>query len=80
MTTIIGIKLENRIELAEALQKILTRHGCAIKTRLGIPHTISGECTNEGIILLELTDDSLKEIIIEDLKRLKDIEIKHFEF
>ena len=80
MTVIIGIKLENRIELAEELQMILTKFGCSIKTRLGIPHSINGECTNSGIILLELTNDTMKNAIIHDLKRLESIDIKSIEF
>ena len=57
MTTIIGIKVKNRLESAVAVQEILTKYGCIIKTRIGLHKEINGECSPEGLILLEITDD-----------------------
>ncbi len=36
MTTIMGIKLDNRTQTAIEFQQILTNYGCSIKTRLGL--------------------------------------------
>ena len=33
MTTIVGIKTSNRIDNAAAVQQVLTKYGCIIKTR-----------------------------------------------
>ena len=35
-TTIIGVDLENRLETAIEFQKIITEHGCEIRTRIGL--------------------------------------------
>ena len=54
MITILGVALTNREKCAVEFQKILTKHGCDIRTRLGLH---SG-CENSGIILLEIHDDA----------------------
>lgn len=56
-----AIKLENRIDNATLVQNVLTRYGCYIKTRLGIPyHNEDGSCSNSGLIILEIVNkDSL---------------------
>ncbi len=57
-TTIIGINLENRLETSIEFQKILTTFGCEIRTRIGL-HPLSGEvCSNNGIILLEVSGNA----------------------
>ena len=60
MKTIIGVKLENRIETAVDFQAVITTFGCDIKTRLGL-HDIEG-CPNYGIVLLDVADKSQEEL------------------
>lgn len=54
MTTIIGIKLENRSSDALKLQEILTSYGCEIQTRIGLHPMGDYKCHNYGIILIEV--------------------------
>lgn len=54
MTTIIGIKLENRASEAIKLQEILTLYGCEIQTRIGLHPIGEYKCNNYGIILIEV--------------------------
>ena len=54
MTTIIGIKLENRDSDAIKLQEILTLYGCEIQTRIGLHPIGEYKCNNYGIILIEV--------------------------
>lgn len=54
MTTIIGIKLENRSSDAIKLQEILTSYGCEIQTRIGLHPMNDYKCNNYGIILIEV--------------------------
>ncbi len=75
MNTILGIKLEERLENSLKFQKILSEYGCQIKTRLGLHSSENNSCTNWGIIILEFTgnENSLnnfeKEIsVIENIK------------
>ena len=52
MSTIIGIKISNRIEEATKLQEILTNYGCVIKTRIGLHYMVEYKCLNYGIVLM----------------------------
>ncbi len=67
MTTIIGVALEKRRETALEFQKILTEHGCSIRTRIGLHPSENGACTNHGIVLLESEDDT--DGLITELKK-----------
>lgn len=54
MRTIIGIHLKDRADQAQALQEILTRYGCSIKTRIGLHDAAENQCAAGGLILLEV--------------------------
>ena len=56
MENIMLIKSCNRRENIDTVQKTLTDFGCIIKTRLGL-HQAGDSCSNEGLIILQLTDD-----------------------
>lgn len=58
MTVIIGIRLSNRTETSPEFQNVLSKYGCMIKTRIGLHSTCSAVCSNYGIVLLEIIDDS----------------------
>ena len=55
-----------RKEAADKVQKTLTGWGCLIKTRLGLHEGVLGDCTNTGLIILELVGDVKKH---KELKR-----------
>jgi hypothetical protein len=52
--TLLIILVGKRKETAVQVQKVLTAWGCIIKTRLGIHDGVMENCTNEGLIILEL--------------------------
>ncbi|MDM8533718.1 hypothetical protein QUF55_03340 [Clostridiaceae bacterium HSG29] len=52
MRTVMGIEIQNREESAVKVQELLTKHGCIIKTRLGL-HEVQNQCSASGFILLE---------------------------
>lgn len=56
MSTIIGIKVANRIEEANKLQEILTEYGCMIKTRIGLHDMGEYRCLNYGVVLIQVVD------------------------
>lgn len=53
---IMAIKTNSRTSNVDTLQKTLTKFGCSIKMRLGL-HEAGDVCSDEGLILLQLTDD-----------------------
>ncbi len=48
------ILIGSRQDAAETVQKILTGWGCFIKTRLGLHDDVLENCTQSGLIFLEL--------------------------
>jgi hypothetical protein len=57
-TTIIGVKLEDRLECSVKFQKIITEFGCNIRTRIGLHTSYTGMCSNYGIVLLEVCGEA----------------------
>lgn len=52
--SILVILVGNRKESAVKVQQILTGWGCIIKTRLGIHDGVLDNCSDEGLLILEL--------------------------
>lgn len=71
------ILISNRKESAETVQKILTGWGCYIKTRLGIHDGILDNCSESGLIFLELIGENEKhEEIARKLNLVKGVDAK----
>jgi hypothetical protein len=62
--SILVILVGNRKESAVKVQQILTGWGCIIKTRLGIHDGVLDNCSDEGLLILELhgTQDQKNEL------------------
>ena len=80
MTTIIGVKLDNRSQTASEFQSVLTNYGCIIKTRLGIHEASENTCSANGLILLEVIDDAQAEVFEKELLKIKGLETKMMQF
>jgi len=52
--TILLILIGNRKDSAVKVQQVLTAWGCLIKTRLGIHDGILDNCSDQGLLILEL--------------------------
>jgi hypothetical protein len=57
MKTILLILVGNRKESAVQVQKVLTGWGCMIKTRLGIHDGVMENCSDNGLLILELAGE-----------------------
>ncbi|HSV32414.1 MAG TPA: hypothetical protein VLH40_10425 [Atribacteraceae bacterium] len=51
------IKIEARSNQAPKVQEALTKHGCVIRTRLGIHEVSTDFCSEDGLVILELLDN-----------------------
>ena len=62
--TILLVLVGNRKETAVKVQQVLTAWGCIIKTRLGIHDGVMDNCSDEGLLILELygTDEQKEEL------------------
>lgn len=77
MTTIVAVNLTDRAETSTEFQEILTKFGCAIRTRIGLHHSEQGVCLNRGIVLLDLAEDS--PLLVEELSRMWDVKTISFD-
>lgn len=75
--TIIGVCLENRLETSVEFQKIISKLGCQIRTRIGLHPSKDIVCLNRGIVLLEASGDA--ELLISELSKKWEIQTMRFE-
>lgn len=80
MTTIMGVRLDNRNQSAIDFQKALTKFGCIIKTRLGLHDVSDNRCAPNGLILLELINSPEAREFETELSLIPGIEIKVMKF
>lgn len=70
------IKVNHRIQKAAKMQEILTKYGFNIKVRLGL-HEMGDDCSNQGLILLQLSgDDTVIETFENELCSLDGVSAK----
>jgi len=80
-TKILGILISDRLKEAEKVQKILTKYGCIIKTRLGIHEASDTICAKKGLLLLELTGKKNEGVKMEkELSKISGMQIKKMVF
>ncbi len=60
MKTILLILVGQRKQAAVQVQKVLTGWGCMIKTRLGIHDGVMENCSEQGLLILELAGERNK--------------------
>jgi hypothetical protein len=62
--TMLLVLVGKRKESAVKVQQVLTAWGCIIKTRLGIHDGVMDNCSDEGLLILELygTDEQKEEL------------------
>ncbi len=58
--SILLILIGKRKEEAVKVQQILTGWGCMIKTRLGIHDGVLDDCSDSGLVILELVGENEK--------------------
>lgn len=59
------IMVANRKEAAVKVQQVLTGWGCMIKTRLGIHDGVLEQCTETGLLILEVVGEEEKKAEME---------------
>ncbi len=75
--SILAILVGSREKSAVTVQKILTGWGCKIKTRLGIHDGVLDDCSDEGLIILEIVGEQKdNEELARKLKLVEDVDCK----
>ena len=77
---ILGVLVKNTGTQAKNVQQILTKYGCSIRTRLGL-HEVEENCTDCGLILLELTGDIQESLRLEnELSAVEGVQVQKMLF
>lgn len=73
----VAILVSHRNQAAANVQKVLTGWGCMIKTRLGIHEGILDDCSEKGLIILDLVgEEAKKEELVRKLNALSGVSAK----
>lgn len=74
--SIMGVVINLRSVHAPSVQETLTKHGCIIKTRLGLHETSDFECQEQGIVILQLdgSDEQISDLK-EDLLKIEGVRV-----
>ena len=77
---ILGVQITNRVQNVLTVQKVLTEHGCNIKTRLGL-HEVGAACAPSGLLILETWGKAAEILKMEKkLKQVKGVKVKKMVF
>ncbi|MEN3185188.1 MAG: hypothetical protein ABDK94_08465 [Atribacterota bacterium] len=80
MYQILVIKIETRSSKALKVQEVLTKHGCTIKTRLGLHEVSPDYCAEDGLVILELSGKQEEvEKLQQDLEKLEGVTVRYIE-
>ena len=75
--SLLVLLVDKRKENAITVQKILTDWGCIIKTRLGIHDGLLDDCSNSGLVILELVGEKdKKDELTRKLDLLEGVKVK----
>lgn len=75
--SVLLILIGSRKESAVNVQKVLTGWGCLIKTRLGIHDGVLDNCSDQGLLMLELVGaEDQKEELARKLSLIKGVSSK----
>ena len=78
---VIGVHVTDRMIEAGAVQAVLTKYGCNIKTRLGLHHVDADFCSPRGLILLEMAgDEAVCAEMADKLAAIEGVEVKKMVF
>ena len=78
---IIGIHITNRVRHVPAVQEVLTKFGCFIKTRIGLHDTGDNSCSPNGLIIIELLgDESKSHEFVSELTAVEGVDIQQMVF
>ncbi len=73
---IMVVKIGQRRDRSPKVQEVLSKFGCSIKVRLGL-HETENVCSDEGILILQLTGDTDEMMKLEKaLNELDEIKAK----
>lgn len=77
---IVAVVQECRSETATKVQEVLTRYGCFIRVRLGLHDAALDQCSERGLILLQVCGDRAQvDEMARELSAIPQVKVKTME-
>jgi uncharacterized protein (DUF1330 family) len=74
---VVAVKVSDREGVAQDMQKVLTKHGCLIKVRLGLHDVPANACSPAGLVLMEVDGDEAEiKTMVNELNALPEVSSK----
>ncbi len=77
--TIFGVHISQRVESVPAVQAVLTKYGCNIRTRLGLHDADSTSCSPSGLLLVDVFGPETEDFYRE-LQGLNGVDVQRMDF
>ncbi|MFP4499110.1 MAG: hypothetical protein ACLFQV_12950 [Vulcanimicrobiota bacterium] len=77
---IMAIQQDNRTETAVKVQDILTKYGCEIRARLGLREGYPDQCSDKGLIILQLCGTEEEQLKMKkELDVIEKVKVKYMD-
>lgn len=77
--TIFGVHISHRVESVPAVQAVLTKYGCNIRTRLGIHDADGTSCSPSGLLVVDVFGPETEDFFRE-LQELTGVDVQRMDF
>jgi hypothetical protein len=76
---IFGVHISHRTENVPAVQALLSKYGCSIRTRLGIHDADATSCSPSGLLIVDVFGPEAESFYAE-LSNLKGVDLQRMDF
>lgn len=77
--TIFGVHISHRTENVPAVQALLSKYGCNIRTRLGLHDADATSCSPSGLLLVDVFGPETEEFYAE-LSKVEGVDLQRMDF
>lgn len=77
--TVFGVYISKRVENVPAVQAVLSKYGCNIRTRLGLHDADATKCSPSGLLLIDAFGPEVEDFFAE-LRALEGIDVQRMDF
>jgi hypothetical protein len=78
---ILGIHITDRVKHISKVQDLFTEYGCSIKTRLGLHLASEKFCSQNGLIILEMSgENSIAQQLMDKLTAFEGVQCQKMAF
>lgn len=77
--TIFGVHISQRVKSVPAVQAVLTKYGCNIRTRLGIHDADATSCSPSGLLIIDAFGAEIEDFY-KELTALEGVDAQRMDF